>query len=274
MTTTRPAASSRSCRKWGRSPFRRLRYALRQTRGASRLSAVVRVRLFGRGNVDRRTRPGIADPNRDDPARGSDLRQCPDPNPRRRRHGLRQCLECLPNGDGADRAWGRRLLPGRPGVAEEVRTHARQTAGASRRIPAKDSRCRGGAGRSRFLYRRADGRAWRWKASTRPSRESRPPVQAGADASFVEAPESRETLVEIGRRSPPPNVANMIEGGRTPVLSQAELAELGFQLILYPLAGLFAAAQAIETVYQQLRDRRDDGPAVRAADDVLRNSTH
>ena len=78
---------------------------------------------------------------------------------------------------------------------------------------------------------------------------------AGADASFVEAPESRANLEEIGRRSPAPNVANMIEGGRTPVCSQPELADLGFHLILYPLAGLFAAARSLENVYRQLRQQ-------------------
>lgn len=76
---------------------------------------------------------------------------------------------------------------------------------------------------------------------------------SGANASFIEAPESAERLAEIGRRSPWPNVANMIEGGRTPVLSKDELARLGFHLILYPLAGLFAAARSIETMYQKLR---------------------
>ena len=76
---------------------------------------------------------------------------------------------------------------------------------------------------------------------------------AGANASFIEAPESLERLAEIGRRSPAPNVANMIEGGRTPVLPKDELARLGFHLILYPLAGLFAAARAIEFMYQKLR---------------------
>jgi 2-methylisocitrate lyase-like PEP mutase family enzyme len=78
--------------------------------------------------------------------------------------------------------------------------------------------------------------------------------EAGADASFVEAPASREDLQAIGRRSPPPNVANMIEGGRTPVLPQQELAALGFQLILYPLAGLFAASRAVEAVYRALKE--------------------
>lgn len=74
----------------------------------------------------------------------------------------------------------------------------------------------------------------------------------GANASFIEAPDSIEALREIGQRSPGPNVANMIEGGRTPVLAKDELAELGFQLILYPLSGLYAAAKAIQSMYRKL----------------------
>jgi len=77
--------------------------------------------------------------------------------------------------------------------------------------------------------------------------------ESGADGSFVEAPQNIEQLAEIGRRCPAPNVANMIEGGRTPVLPSRQLAEMGFHLILYPLAGLYAAAHALQTVYQRLR---------------------
>src|SRR6476660_8824689 len=62
--------------------------------------------------------------------------------------------------------------------------------------------------------------------------------EAGADASFVEAPESLAQMAEIGRRAPRPIVANMIEKGKTPVLSRAELSKMGFDLILYPLAGI------------------------------------
>jgi len=76
---------------------------------------------------------------------------------------------------------------------------------------------------------------------------------AGADASFIEAPGSVEQLAEVGRRVPKPAVANMIEGGRTPVLPKERLVAMGFQLILYPLAALFAAARAIELVARQLR---------------------
>ncbi len=76
---------------------------------------------------------------------------------------------------------------------------------------------------------------------------------AGADATFVEAPRTREELAAVGRRAPKPTVANMVEQGRTPVLPREELAALGFQLVLYPVSGLYAAARALETVYGRLR---------------------
>ena len=75
---------------------------------------------------------------------------------------------------------------------------------------------------------------------------------AGADATFIEAPRSTDELAEVGRRAPKPTVANMIEQGRTPVLPATRLAELGFQLVLYPLSGLYAAAEALEAVYGRL----------------------
>lgn len=76
---------------------------------------------------------------------------------------------------------------------------------------------------------------------------------AGANASFVEAPASLEDLTVIGKRSPWPNVANMIEGGKTPVLPKEQLVELGFQIILYPLAGLFSAAKVMDEIFRKLR---------------------
>jgi len=107
------------------------------------------------------------------------------------------------------------------------------------------------AGRDFFIVARTDALAatgmdeaiWRVSAAR----------EAGADASFVEAPGSVEALAEIGRRAPPPNVANMLEGGKTPVLPKEQLAALGFHLILYPLAALFSAARAIEAIYRKLR---------------------
>lgn len=89
---------------------------------------------------------------------------------------------------------------------------------------------------------------------------------AGADATFIEAPRSREELMEIGRRAPKPTVANMVEQGRTPMLSRDELAALGFGLILYPVAGLYAAARALEKVYGRLRE---EGTTAGAADQLI-----
>ena len=88
----------------------------------------------------------------------------------------------------------------------------------------------------------------------------------GADASFVEAPGSLEQLKEIGKRVPKPMVANMIEGGKTPVLPQEELAEMGFQLILYPLTGLYAAAASMRDFYQKLSD---DGTTLGKEDELM-----
>jgi methylisocitrate lyase len=90
--------------------------------------------------------------------------------------------------------------------------------------------------------------------------------EAGADASFIEAPSSVDELATIGRRAPAPNVANMIEGGRTPVLPREELARLGFHLILYPLAGLFSAAKSLAQMYAKLRR---DGSTTGAEDQLM-----
>ncbi|MCZ6566599.1 MAG: isocitrate lyase/PEP mutase family protein [Gammaproteobacteria bacterium] len=88
----------------------------------------------------------------------------------------------------------------------------------------------------------------------------------GADASFVEAPASIEQLKKIGKQAPKPIVANMIEGGITPVLPKEELVELGFQLILYPLTGLFAAGKTIRDFYSKLHQ---DGTTLGMEKDLL-----
>ena len=76
---------------------------------------------------------------------------------------------------------------------------------------------------------------------------------AGADAVFIEAPNTKEEMREIGRKVPGPLVANMIERGVTPLMGPEELKELGFQLIVWPLGPLYASARALESVYSTLR---------------------
>jgi 2-methylisocitrate lyase-like PEP mutase family enzyme len=79
--------------------------------------------------------------------------------------------------------------------------------------------------------------------------------EAGADALFVEAPQSVAELEQIARELPPPLVANMIERGVTPHLSRAELRELGYQLIVCPLAALYAATKAATKVLTELKEK-------------------
>jgi 2-methylisocitrate lyase-like PEP mutase family enzyme len=79
--------------------------------------------------------------------------------------------------------------------------------------------------------------------------------EAGADALFVEAPRSIEELQRVAQALPPPLVANMIERGVTPHLPAGELRALGYQLIVCPLAALFAAARAVQEVLSELRER-------------------
>jgi 2,3-dimethylmalate lyase len=77
--------------------------------------------------------------------------------------------------------------------------------------------------------------------------------EAGADAIFIEAPESKEEMKEIAHQVPGPMVANMLERGVTPLMGPKELKELGFDLIVWPLAPLYSAAQSLTEVYTTLR---------------------
>lgn len=77
---------------------------------------------------------------------------------------------------------------------------------------------------------------------------------AGADVLFVEGPRTREEIAEIGRRLPPPLALNLIEGGRTPILSLEELQEMGFFSIGYVLSGLYTSAAAIQRAFVTLRE--------------------
>jgi 2,3-dimethylmalate lyase len=77
--------------------------------------------------------------------------------------------------------------------------------------------------------------------------------KAGADVIFVESPESEAELARIGGEVEPPLLANMVQGGRTPIVDAARLKELGFAIGIYPVLGLLAAAEAIRLAYEHLR---------------------
>lgn len=72
-------------------------------------------------------------------------------------------------------------------------------------------------------------------------------AEAGADVVFVEAQESMEELERIPKEiKGVPLVVNMIEGGRTPLLSKDELGKMGYQVIFYNLGSLYSQAKAIQ----------------------------
>ncbi len=77
--------------------------------------------------------------------------------------------------------------------------------------------------------------------------------KVGADAIFIEAPRSVAEMKKIGKSINAPLVANMIEGGATPLLSANMLHKIGFKLILYPLSILFANAYASLQILRELR---------------------
>ncbi len=91
---------------------------------------------------------------------------------------------------------------------------------------------------------------------------ARAAVDVGVDAVFVEAPESIDELEQIARALPGVVlVANMVETGKTPLLTPAELHDLGFDLIVSPLSGLFSATKALRDTLATLRAKgtlRDD----------------
>lgn len=91
-------------------------------------------------------------------------------------------------------------------------------------------------------------------------------IDAGADATFVEAPLTEAELARIARELPAPQIANIVYGGLTPALGQAKLASMGFGLVLYANASLQAALKASQIVLTALkRDGSLDAVADRLA---------
>src|SRR5215813_5313865 len=79
-------------------------------------------------------------------------------------------------------------------------------------------------------------------------------AKAGADIIFIESPESEEEMRRIGSALDVPLVSNQLHGGRTPILNQEKLKEIGYRMAIYPTAGLLAAAYALNDVYSALAE--------------------
>lgn len=80
-------------------------------------------------------------------------------------------------------------------------------------------------------------------------------LEAGADALFIEAPRSLDELRAVCTtfRGRAPLMANMVEGGATPITNAADLEALGFSLVIFPGGIVRALARAAEDYYASLR---------------------
>ncbi len=78
-------------------------------------------------------------------------------------------------------------------------------------------------------------------------------LRAGADVLFIESPESIEEMRRIGETfKGVPLLANMVEGGRTPVLDRKTLEEVGYRIAIFPALGFLAMGAALEASYANL----------------------
>lgn len=87
-------------------------------------------------------------------------------------------------------------------------------------------------------------------------------VEAGVDLLFVEAPESDEQLAEISRRfaGRVPLLANMVEGGTTPIRSTDQMAEFGFKVVIFPGGTARAMVPAMQAYFASLKQHGTTAP--------------
>jgi 2-methylisocitrate lyase-like PEP mutase family enzyme len=91
-------------------------------------------------------------------------------------------------------------------------------------------------------------------------------AEAGAEVTFVEAPGSAEELARIPRALPVPQLVNVVEGGRTPVLPLADYEAMGFKLVLYANAAMRAALRSMRRVLEALAR---DGTTLGVLDEMV-----
>lgn len=99
-------------------------------------------------------------------------------------------------------------------------------------------------------------------------------LKSGADGLFIEAPQTVEELARVGSEfRHVPQMANMVEGGRTPIVLPAELARLGFAMVAYPTNLLFRVVAAMQNGLADLKAGRpmtvDDGVGFEAFKEIV-----
>ena len=92
--------------------------------------------------------------------------------------------------------------------------------------------------------------------------------EIGADILFVEAPKSADEMREIARQAPGHHMANLVQGGETPILSPAELSDVGYSIAISPLALMAAAMQAMKETLGDLKAGIDPDPRMMPFDEL------
>src|SRR6056297_764273 len=79
--------------------------------------------------------------------------------------------------------------------------------------------------------------------------------KAGADIIFLESLESKEEMEILNKEINSPTLANMVEGGRTPLCSNKELEELGYNLVIWPTASTYMTAYMMKELMKELKEK-------------------
>ena len=142
-------------------------------------------------------------------------------------------------------------------------TPNRRVIAVGRHVPQDRGRGRCAQAR-RYADHRAHRRAHRARVSTRRSARGQDYAKAGADIVFVEAPESEDEFKRVGDEVDCWLLANMVPTGKSPVVSAEKLKAYGFNIAIYPSAGMSVVCAALEASYRYLQESRLDRRIARA----------
>lgn len=78
-------------------------------------------------------------------------------------------------------------------------------------------------------------------------------AQAGSDIVFIESPLSEEEMIKIPQLIKAPVMANMVENGKTPILSNQDLEDMGYSLVIWPDSTAFCTARSITKTLEELK---------------------
>ncbi|NPV43337.1 MAG: isocitrate lyase/PEP mutase family protein [Firmicutes bacterium] len=77
-------------------------------------------------------------------------------------------------------------------------------------------------------------------------------AEAGADIIFLESPESEEEMIMLNKYLKVPTLANMVEGGRTPMYSAQRLQEMGYNIVIFPTSSTYTTSKALIDLMNEL----------------------